>query len=138
VSSTIGPKRPLWVLVCGGRRHAEVTPLREALDTLRRAVFDEMIVVQGGARGADLLAEAWAMRNEIAYAVCPARWKLEGRAAGPKRNQRMLDWFEPDLVIACPGGVGTADMVRRATFARIPVHDLAAGEPLDLSTLSPH
>lgn len=35
-------------------------------------------------------------------------------AAGPRRNQRMLDSFRPDLVLAFPGGKGTADCCRKA------------------------
>jgi hypothetical protein len=37
-----------------------------------------------------------------------------GRSGGPKRNQQMLEEGKPDLVLAFPGGRGTADMVRRA------------------------
>lgn len=43
--------------------------------------------------------------------VFPAHWEQEGRAAGPRRNNRTLG---PDLVVAFPGGKGTADMVARA------------------------
>ena len=35
-----------------------------------------------------------------------------GNAAGPIRNQRMLDHGKPDIVVAFPGGSGTADMVK--------------------------
>lgn len=41
--------------------------------------------------------------------------------AGPDRNQRMIDEGRPDLVVAFPGGRGTADMIRRATEAGIEV-----------------
>jgi len=33
----------------------------------------------------------------------------------------MLDKGQPDLVLAFPGGNGTADMIRRAEAANIPV-----------------
>ena len=48
----------------------------------------------------------------------PADWTKHGKAAGPIRNQKMLDEC-PDLVVAFPGGKGTADMVRRAMKAGI-------------------
>jgi hypothetical protein len=51
---------------------------------------------------------------------CKAEWKKYGPAAGPIRNQRMLDWG-PDLVVAFSGGKGTADMVRRARAAGVEV-----------------
>jgi hypothetical protein len=37
------------------------------------------------------------------------------------RNQAMLDYGKPDLVVAFPGGKGTADMVRRARVAGVKV-----------------
>lgn len=51
----------------------------------------------------------------------PADWKRDGRGAGPIRNQRMIDEGKPHIVIAFPGGKGTADMVMRAEMAGIPV-----------------
>ena len=46
-------------------------------------------------------------------------WKKYGKKAGPLRNQQMLEEGKPDLVVAFPGGNGTADMVRRAKKANI-------------------
>jgi hypothetical protein len=39
----------------------------------------------------------------------------------------MLEDFRPDLVVAFPGGRGTADMVRRADGAEVPI--MAGGRP---------
>ena len=51
----------------------------------------------------------------------PAPWKRFGPSAGGIRNQQMLDEGKPDLVVAFPGGKGTADMVRRAENAGVKV-----------------
>jgi hypothetical protein len=49
----------------------------------------------------------------------------EGKAAGSIRNQRMLDAEKHiDVVVAFPGGRGTADMVRRARAAGIHVLEI--------------
>jgi hypothetical protein len=53
--------------------------------------------------------------------VYPADWAKHGRAASPIRNQQMLDEGRPNLVVAFPGGRGTADMVRRARSAGVEV-----------------
>ena len=50
----------------------------------------------------------------------PADWKRHGRAAGPIRNGEMLK-DRPDLVVAFPGGKGTANMVTQATNAGIEI-----------------
>jgi hypothetical protein len=53
-------------------------------------------------------------------AALKADWHRHGRAAGPIRNQKMLDWG-PDLVVAFAGGTGTAGMVRLARAACVEV-----------------
>ena len=50
-----------------------------------------------------------------------AEWHRLGRKAGPIRNQRMLDEGKPDLVVAFPGGTGTAGMVALACKAGVRV-----------------
>jgi hypothetical protein len=41
------------------------------------------------------------------------------------RNQQMLDEGRPTLVVAFPGGRGTADMMRRARVAGIEVIEIS-------------
>lgn len=84
------------------------------------AVRPITMLIEGGADGADLLAEQWADANGIHYARVPALWHAHGRSAGPRRNEAML-LLSPDGVIAFPGGRGTAHMVRIATEAGIKV-----------------
>lgn len=111
------------VLVCGGRDYNDADAVWDALDSLfRQSKHDCMEVIQGGATGADELARVWCLHHSVPYDNYPANWKQHGRAAGPLRNQRMIDDGKPDLVLAFPGGKGTADMVRRATAAGIKVN----------------
>lgn len=97
------------VLVCGGRDYEDFVHLTEVLNAVRPAT-----VITGGARGADRLAMRWAAHVGVPLQTYPAKWDEHGRSAGPIRNQQMLDEGKPDLVLAFPGGAGTADMVRRA------------------------
>ncbi len=85
------------------------------------------LIITGGARGADTLGDELADELGIARVIFPANWSGEGRAAGFNRNQRMLDLIRPDLVIACEGGRGTADMVRRAERAGVRVQRVGEG-----------
>lgn len=80
------------------------------------------VIIHGDARGADTLADAWAQRHKVAVVSFPANWEKDGRSAGNKRNQQMLDVGRPDLVVAFPGGAGTADMVKRALAAGVEVY----------------
>lgn len=112
------------VLVCGGRAFDRVALVTDTLRPLLQANPD-MVIIQGGATGADELARSWASVYGVTTITYPAKWREHGKAAGPIRNQLMIDDGNPDLVIAFPGGRGTADMVRRARKAGIPVHEAA-------------
>lgn len=104
------------VLVCGGRNYEHAERLFGVLDSLPQR---PTTIVHGGARGADWLAGRWAYYAEVDVEVYAADW-ARGKRAGPERNQRMIE-SKPDLVVAFPGGRGTADMVRRAKAAGIPI-----------------
>jgi aspartokinase-like uncharacterized kinase len=110
------------VLVCGGRDFYDQAAVFSALDDLE-AKHGELVVIQGGASGADLVARNWCFRHQSRVRMInePADWKAHGRAAGPIRNSLMLTEHKPDLVLAFPGGRGTADMVRKAEAAGVPV-----------------
>ncbi len=108
------------VLVCGGRDYQD---WRKVSDTLR-AIHDETpisLMIHGCAPGADTLASRWAFLAGILEHAFRADWDTHGNAAGPIRNQEMLDIGKPDLVVAFPGGRGTGDMTTRATIAGIKI-----------------
>lgn len=105
------------VCVTGGRDFKGVGELCRVLDALKRI----SVIIHGGARGADALAGMYASSNGIKELVFPADWSAEGPAAGPIRNQRMLEDGKPDVVVAMKGGAGTADCVRRAQAMGIPI-----------------
>ena len=108
-------------LVCGGREFDNWELLSEVMESLDGGSFENLTVIQGGAKGADFLARVWAKYHGREMEEYPADWKKHGKGAGAIRNQQMLDDGKPDLVIAFPGGVGTADMVRRAKKAGVEV-----------------
>lgn len=111
------------VLVCGGRDYRDKAFLWSVLDGLGPPAASE--IISGMAPGADSYAAEWAQRFGFPLHKFHADWKTHGKAAGPIRNQRMLDEGKPDLVVAFPGGRGTADMVRRARSAGVPVMEIA-------------
>lgn len=107
------------LLVCGGRDYHDRETVFRELDKLAPA-----LVIHGGAPGADTLAATWCVATRTPELRFPAEWSLYGKAAGPLRNQQMLDEGKPTLVLAFPGGRGTADMIRRARKAGIPVNNM--------------
>jgi len=108
-------KAPLTlVLVTGGRKYDKVTTVFDCLVKLNEQ-FERMIVIHGDAGGADTLANEVCKELGIEQVRIPAAWNKYKRAAGPIRNTLMLDLFPGlDLVLAFPGGNGTADMMAQS------------------------
>ena len=133
------------VLICGSRDWTDTGPApRMPSDTVvpRRAhpppglggdlIRRELsslqgvdVVIEGEAPGADTLTRHAAEELGIPVLPFPADWDRHGRAAGPIRNQRMIDEGHPDLVLAFTQDLnssrGTADMVARAKRAGLPL-----------------
>jgi predicted Rossmann-fold nucleotide-binding protein len=112
-------------LICGGRHFTDY----DAVHRVLRALIlhpERAVVIQGGGRGIDALAATWAKTNRVPEVITVrAQWEKFGSAAGPIRNRKMLEEQKPDVVIAFPGGPGTADMVRQARGAEVVVVEVA-------------
>lgn len=109
------------LLVCGGRDFNDRARLFGKLDDLliERGGFD--VIIQGGAKGADTLARVWAIERGVPVQQYTADWDKYAKAAGPIRNQQMLEEGKPTLVVAFPGGRGTQDMITRSRRRRIEI-----------------
>lgn len=121
------------VLVCGGRNYSDRRKVFNTLDEIckKRGWITEpdrygnwlprIHIIHGGSSGADEFADEYAVVSWCELTVFGAYWEMHGNAAGPIRNQRMLDEGNPDLVVAFPGGRGTADMIARAERAGVEI-----------------
>ena len=106
------------VLVCGGRDFHDKALLNHTLSNLHLN-HPITALIEGDAQGADKLAGLWARKRKIPNLKFPAKWSVYGRSAGPIRNKQMLAEGKPDLVVAFPGGRGTANMVEQARRAGV-------------------
>ncbi|MEM1344814.1 MAG: SLOG family protein [Pseudomonadota bacterium] len=110
------------LLICGGRNYRDVHVVRAVIEALA-----PRLVITGDATGADACAAKMAELLGIETIICDADWETHGRAAGPIRNAEMLEKHRPDLVIAFPGGRGTADMMAKAGKAGVRVRKVGVG-----------
>lgn len=108
------------VLVCGGRDFNDKDMLESLLDEIHRQCYITLLI-DGGASGADGLARLWAKDNTIEVMTFGAEWEIYGKSAGPIINKKMPREGNPDMVVAFPGGVGTANMVRISEDAGVEV-----------------
>jgi hypothetical protein len=121
------------VLITGDREWTDALKIRRVLECLKH-IHPDAIVVEGEARGADSIAKLLA--EELGFKVegHRAEWTKYRKAAGPIRNQFMIDEsrrraevdghhlehavaFHADLA----NSKGTLDMVRRLERAGINV-----------------
>ncbi len=130
------PTKPFRILVCGGVEWSNIALTEGVLDGFREQYHEKgrpIVIVQGGARGADYIAKAWAEKHGIPGETFKAEWNKYGRAAGPIRNSAMLK-TSPDLVIAFPGGRGTNDTVTKAQKLGIEVRKPGRADLYDSAT----
>lgn len=127
----------LTILICGGRSFSDREFAFDYLNKLKKHRTNISLVIHGGATGADTLGKEWAIERKIDHLPFKADWddiscegavikhnrygKPYNAAAGPLRNQKMLDEGKPDIVVAFDGKTGTNDMIRRAKAARVHV-----------------
>ena len=114
---------PFRVLVTGGRDFKNKQQVWDELDKIKPD-----ILISGGAKGADSLAEQWAKARGVVIERYDPDWKKEGKKAAFLRNQRMVDEGKPHMLVAFKGGKGTEHQVNITRKAKIPVH--IAGQKL--------
>ena len=113
------------LLVTGGR---DFNNLAMAFDVIAEihTLYSISVLVHGNARGADTIADKVADTLGIDRIMMPANWvKYSRGSAGPIRNKAMLDILPIDMVLAFPGGNGTANMKQQATKRGITVIEAA-------------
>lgn len=114
----------LRLLITGDRYWSDDRIIRAVLEPLY-AEHPDMVVIQGGANGADTIAGDVAEWLGIKVLEFRADWNKYGRGAGPIRNQQMIDEGKPTAVMAFHKNLqasrGTLDMVKRARKANLPV-----------------
>lgn len=71
-------------------------------------------IVTGDAKGADRLARQYAKANLIELIVKEADWSQFGKAAGPMRNQQIVDECTHMLAFPASKSAGTRDSMRKA------------------------
>lgn len=98
------------ILTTGGRYYGNYNEVRRQLLHIKDKYAHDLIIVQGGATGADQLVRETCELLNIPCATVPAYWETHGKKAGPIRNIWMMR-LKPKEAIAFPGGKGTNNML---------------------------
>jgi len=79
------------VIIAGSRGFSNYKLLKEKCNEYLREKRKEynIIIISGGARGADTLGEKYAQDEGFSLEVFPANWNKFGKSAGFRRNEQM-------------------------------------------------
>jgi len=114
------------VLICGSRSwNEENVPKEHTIEEYIGALPPNAVIIHGACPGADMTADRIARERGHTVIAFKANWVLYGDAAGPIRNQDMLDIGKPNKVVAFHENIanskGTKDMIARARKAMLPI-----------------
>lgn len=79
------------VVIAGCRDYCNYGQAKEYIDLCLSDIQKEheIIILSGGASGADALGERYAEENSLKVERHPADWNRFGKSAGPRRNEEM-------------------------------------------------
>ncbi|KPE51242.1 DUF2493 domain-containing protein [Chryseobacterium indologenes] len=100
------------VIIAGTRTFEDYSFLKERCDYYLQN-YQEIEIISGGARGADLLGERYAVENGYNISRFPANWDL-GPKAGPIRNREMAEYADALIAFWDSKSKGTLSMINIA------------------------
>ena len=111
------------IVIAGCRDYTNYSQAKEYIDKCLSNIRNEneIIIMSGGAKGADALGEQYAKENGFKIERYNADWDKYGRSAGPKRNEQMAK--NCDCVICFWDGQshGTKSMINYAKKYNKPI-----------------
>lgn len=105
------------LIIAGGRTYSDFNQVEASfLAYLEEHQLEskDMLIVSGGASGADRLGEQLAKKHGLAVKVFPADWNQHGKAAGPIRNKEMATFADGLLAFWDGASRGTKSMIALA------------------------
>lgn len=107
------------VVVAGSR---DIDDRERVFSAIEDSGFEPDEIVYGGASGVDKLAKQWAVENGVSTSLFEPNWDAHGKAAGPKRNERMAEYADAAVLVWDGESRGTRSMFEHALTHRLDVH----------------
>ncbi|MDD6478394.1 MAG: DUF2493 domain-containing protein [Oscillospiraceae bacterium] len=111
------------VVIAGCRYYENYKEAEEYIDfcisNIRKE--NEIIIVSGGARGADALGERYAEENGFKIERYLPNWDKYGKSAGPKRNRQMAEIGDYVICFWDGKSKGTKSMIEAARKSGKPI-----------------
>lgn len=107
--------------IVGHRHYKNYNVFRKILTDFSKKYGLPNMIVSGGARGVDALAEQYAREKQIPILIWHAKWRKYGRAAGPRRNEKIVGSCDHVLAFLHPQSKGTKSTIEIAKGKDKPV-----------------
>jgi hypothetical protein len=119
------------LLVTGSRDWSDVDAVVRELEVVQAHEGEQVVLVSGNCRGADLIAEDIAVKFGWMIERHPADWKTHGKRAGFIRNGEMVE-LGADYCVAFvkDNSAGASNTVVKARIAKIPTKVIATTTPV--------
>jgi hypothetical protein len=111
------------LLIAGSRAFKDYNLLIAEIDKFIASHFkdQEIIIISGGAVGADQMGERYAASKGYKCQRFPADWKKYGKAAGPIRNKQMVDISDAAAIFWNKVSPGTRNTLNLCKDKQIPL-----------------
>ena len=110
---------PFFLVVSGSRQFSNKSIIHLHLQSALKKQ-PKLVLVSGGAAGADQIVRSWAVANKVPFLSVPAHWQRFGKAAGPIRNSFMLSIASGLLAFPLASSKGTVSIIRQARKLGLP------------------
>lgn len=102
------------IIIAGGRDFNNFNGLVKKMDLLVSQIEEDIEIVSGTAKGADLLGEKYANSKGYSIKQFPANWDKFGKGAGYKRNCEMANYADALVAFWDGSSRGTQHMINIA------------------------
>lgn len=111
------------VVIAGCRGYNNYKEAKEYIDfcisNIRK--ISTIVIVSGGASGADAIGERYAKENGFRLEKYPTDWNKYGKSAGPKRNEEMAKICDYAICFWDKKSLGTKSMIKFAKKYQKPI-----------------
>lgn len=119
------------LLISGCRHYRRYFEFARELDKQLSGFKPEnILIIEGGARGTDYLAYLYAKRRKIKYVTVEADWDTLGKSAGYVRNVEMMEMATHAIAFWDMKSRGTAHVVRNANQYNVALRVITIKEDL--------
>lgn len=105
-------QKRLRIIIAGSRSFNDYELLKNKLDYyLQNNNIEDVLIIEGEAKGADKLGKRYAIEKGIEYKGYPADWNKYGKGAGFKRNREMAQNANFCIIFWDGESKGTKNMI---------------------------